>query len=98
MSISCGWAGGNCNLNTALQQTRKVNFLDFKVRPSFRLSRLNPAVRVIRPIHLFSAFHEEAIRALALASASPGLIDYPLLVIRKPDAAETLKLSNRVCC
>ena len=51
-----------------------------------------------RPIHLVSAFYEAAIRTFALASASPGIIDYPFLVIRKPDAAETLKLSNRLCC
>jgi hypothetical protein len=58
----------------------------------------NPAVRVIRPIHLVAAFYEAAIRTLALASASPGLIEYPFLVIRKPDAAEIQKLSNIMCC
>jgi hypothetical protein len=53
---------------------------------------------VIRPIHFVSAFYEAAIRTLALASAPPGIIDYPFLVIRNPGAAETLKLSNLVCC
>ena len=47
-----------------------------------------------RPIHLIAAFYEVAIRNLALVSASPGIIDYPFLVIRKPDAAETLRDVN----